>query len=282
MYQPLLIKEEQYHIDLNGLAEFDEHWHSEIEIIYCYSGRGYIKVNGRDICLGANQAVFIASGEKHEILGSDEGSEILVLEMGYIFLGKEFSKLSELEFYPEVLDLQEKRYFDLKESLDCIVRIKKRDMQTESDIWNEKGRLFLLAAVIAEKVPSKRQISPERRRRLKGIMDIQPVIEYIQSYYTQPITVMEAAQIVGYEPNYFCRRFKEATQHSFHSYLNNYRIMVARNLIHANQYTLGEIGEMVGIPEQKSFSRIFRQKMGQSPTEYRKQYEKLKAAEDHS
>ena len=58
---------------------------------------------------------------------------------------------------------------------------------------------------------------------------------------------------------------------SFYQYLSSYRISVACSLLTESKETIADIGEIVGIPEPKTFGRLFKKTVGISPGEYRKQ-----------
>ncbi len=58
-------------------------------------------------------------------------------------------------------------------------------------------------------------------------------------------------------------------------YLNRVRLEQARQLLTATDKPVGEIGHLVGIPDQGYFARLFRKQVGQSPLAYREKHRSL-------
>ena len=86
--------------------------------------------------------------------------------------------------------------------------------------------------------------------------------------------VREAAALSGYEEKSFCRSFREVTGRTFHRYLNETRVAAAKRLlsedaVFGSARTVAAIGEAVGFPEPKTFSRVFLAVTGKTPAAYR-------------
>ncbi len=269
MYQPLLVGKQDYLVLLGKLDPFASHWHSEIEIFYCLSG--YIDINLDGICerVQKGSALLVESCVSHEILSCSEDGNFLVIEMGTSFLGINYTEFTGLRFPSRIINLNEEAMCELKALFDRLAELQKSKPDGQNP-WEEKGILFLIADAILKKIPSHRHISAQKKQKLKKISNIYPLIEYVRQNYMNNITIAQAADVVGYDRNYFCKCFKEATGTSFHDYLNRYRVTLAQNIIRSEDIPLGKVGEMVGIPEPKSFSRIFKAKTGILPNEYKK------------
>ena len=94
-------------------------------------------------------------------------------------------------------------------------------------------------------------------------------MDYIASHYMNDISIEEIAGITGYGKSLFCKKFKCATQTSFHKYLNLCRIDKACALLADDRLPVARIGEQVGFRDTKTFCRVFKQIMNQTPTAYR-------------
>ena len=73
----------------------------------------------------------------------------------------------------------------------------------------------------------------------------------------------------GYEKTRFCQLFKRAVGVSFHKYLNDRRIEAAKELLSGSELPIQTIAEKTGLPEPKTFSRVFRASENMTPSEYR-------------
>ena len=86
------------------------------------------------------------------------------------------------------------------------------------------------------------------------------------------ITVEEAAAVSGYEKSSFCRSFKNATNATFHNYLNMYRVKKSRVLLTETDDSISAISYRVGFTQHKNFCRLFKELNGVSPSDYRKKH----------
>ncbi len=103
----------------------------------------------------------------------------------------------------------------------------------------------------------------------KSIKVIDTAKVYIQKNYNKDISLDEVSREVNISPYYFSKLFKDETGEGFVEYLTNIRIMKAKELIAANEYSMKEICQMVGYTDPNYFSRAFKKKVGVTPTEYK-------------
>jgi two-component system, response regulator YesN len=94
-------------------------------------------------------------------------------------------------------------------------------------------------------------------------------LHYINSHYTEKITLEEAAEHAGLSPAYFSKIFKEEMNCSFTHYINRIRVDHAKTLLRTTPCTLVEIAGLVGFEDQSYFSRVFKNIAGISPGRYR-------------
>ncbi|HHW49791.1 MAG TPA: response regulator [Clostridiaceae bacterium] len=102
----------------------------------------------------------------------------------------------------------------------------------------------------------------------KKIIDI--VKKYIADHYADEINLVDAANLVHLNPNYFSVLFKKETGTNFIDYVINYRMNIARELLKNINYNISEVADMVGYKDPKYFSKTFKKIVGVNPVEYRK------------
>ena len=95
-------------------------------------------------------------------------------------------------------------------------------------------------------------------------------LQYIEEHYCDPITVGEIAAHLGINRSYLHRVFKSLTGVSIQSYLLDYRIRQACILLRSTDLSVRVIAHSVSFIDPLYFSRIFRQKVGISPSQFRK------------
>lgn len=92
--------------------------------------------------------------------------------------------------------------------------------------------------------------------------------QYIGQYYQQEISLQSISSLVHLSKNYFANLFKKEMGESFLEYLTRIRIEKAMTLL-TGELKTADIGHLVGIPDPKYFSKVFKKITGLSPSEYR-------------
>ena len=97
---------------------------------------------------------------------------------------------------------------------------------------------------------------------------IDRIKEYIGINYHEALTVQNLSDYVHLSPNYLGKMFYLHTGEYLKDYINTVRMENAGRLLLTRQYQVSEVAEMVGIADQRYFSRVFKKTFGCSPTEY--------------
>src|SRR5262245_18521698 len=93
--------------------------------------------------------------------------------------------------------------------------------------------------------------------------------DLIDSGYAEPIDLDAMARAAGYSKFHFARSFQAAYGETPAAYLTRRRIERAKTLLRGANLSVTEVCFMVGFESLGSFSRIFRQHVGSSPSAYR-------------
>ena len=104
---------------------------------------------------------------------------------------------------------------------------------------------------------------------IKAMEKIVPVIEFIDSNYTEHLELETFSRVLNLNEYYFCRLFKKATGSTVTDYLNFVRICKAEKLIAKGESSILEIADAVGFSSVSYFNRIFRKYHSCSPSYYR-------------
>lgn len=88
----------------------------------------------------------------------------------------------------------------------------------------------------------------------------------------QAISLEQLVAEFGLSPRSFIRRFKEATGQAPIQYLQNLRLEKAKHLLESSQISFEQITYQVGLQDANSFRKLFKQRLGITPKEYRKQF----------
>ena len=107
----------------------------------------------------------------------------------------------------------------------------------------------------------------EENVRLPIIKDT--VEKYIKTHFAENLSMHELACVMNYSDAYFCKIFKQCFKVNFTTYLANYRIEQAKQLLENPLISIKEIGKACGYTDSNYFARVFKHTTAMTPTEYR-------------
>lgn len=101
---------------------------------------------------------------------------------------------------------------------------------------------------------------------------IEQVLRYIKDNYREKISVEDIAKHAHLSSSRLFAAFKKQMSVSPISFLNNYRMSIAAQLLQGTSKPVRQISEEVGIDDAIYFNKIFKKHYQMSPTEYRNCY----------
>ncbi len=96
------------------------------------------------------------------------------------------------------------------------------------------------------------------------------IVDYINSNYSQKITLSSLSKIFYLNPSYISRSFKDKISISFSEYLRAVRIKEACLLLETTDFNLSEIAEKTGFSDSSDLCRSFKELMNTTPKKYKK------------
>lgn len=256
------------------------HWHKEIEIIYSLKGVTTIGVDSEIISLKSGEIYFFASGQPHYFLPSQNSIRLVYQFDLSIFDAKKIGYSNQClasifeqrqpwsAFWPNAV---RKKVVDLLDYLFI-------SWQNHSNV-SILGNLYLLLAIFENEI-SKNSMSRtniknySKTKYIEIIRRLNLIYDYIENNYQNNLTLDEIASVVGFNPQYFTRFFKENTGTTFLRFLNDYRLMQASYILVEEQIPMGEVAERCGFSSVKTFHHAFKNYANISPLQYRKEKQK--------
>lgn len=98
---------------------------------------------------------------------------------------------------------------------------------------------------------------------------IKTMMEFIAVHYHEKLTLKQIADSSFISVRECCRCFNETLGQSPFTYLMDYRLRKACDLLAHTRLTITEIGNACGFDSSSYFGKVFREKFGYSPREYR-------------
>jgi len=99
---------------------------------------------------------------------------------------------------------------------------------------------------------------------------VRKALECIQMNYMNDLNVNKLAEYVNLNRSYLCSVFKKILNTSPQTYIAQYRMNKACELLKNQTYSISDISLMVGYKDYAVFQRYFKKTIGTSPNQYRK------------
>lgn len=104
--------------------------------------------------------------------------------------------------------------------------------------------------------------------------------EYVEDHYQEPeLSLDQVCNALGVSNSYFSSAFKKETGTPFISYLTQYRMQKAEQLLLSTKEKNYAIARSVGYQDANYFSYVFKKQFGMSPSRYRTQHAKENSGE---
>lgn len=97
---------------------------------------------------------------------------------------------------------------------------------------------------------------------------IEQAIHLIVEASHEDLSLMDVARTVHMSRATFCRHFRRLTGKTFVEFLNDVRLDHARRLLVEGSMSIGQTAGEAGFSNLSHFNRLFRKRMGQTPTAY--------------
>ena len=91
----------------------------------------------------------------------------------------------------------------------------------------------------------------------------------IHEFYADGITLNEIADRLSLTQEYLGTQFHKELGENFSTYIRNYRLAKAKEMLIGTQLKQYEISEKVGYADAKYFARVFKKSLGSSPRDFR-------------
>ncbi|CAM1373156.1 AraC family transcriptional regulator [Tenacibaculum xiamenense] len=254
-----------------GKFFFDKlHEHDEIQISRIVTGRGTALV-GNAIHEYKEGDIFVIGSNQPHIFKAEAFSERESFMQSLFFTKHSFGKeLFELDDFNEV------NSFFLNAQSGFVVESGKEELFSHFDLL-AKGSDFdrfliffnvlgLLSKVKIKKLSSfiyNKEYSDNEGKRMRNIID------FTLGNYHKKIDLVDVAEVSNLTVNAFCRYFKQRTNKTYFTFLNEIRIDKACKLLKNKECLITEISEMAGFKNLSNFNRKFKELKKMTPSEYR-------------
>jgi AraC-like DNA-binding protein len=255
------------------------HYHPELELIFCISGRGTNFVGnairsieeGEILLFGSNLPHTRQRDKVYYESNIDLNPESIVIQFRGDFLGETFFQIQE---FIHIYDLMERALRGLKFYGNTIVSVSKM-------LYSLKGldrtqSILALLAILNELAKSNEYIFLNSPTYINTVHEryaqrINSVYEYTITNFRNPIELTQVAQLTNLSISAFCRYFKKITRKSYFEYLTEVRIGYACKLLSDKKLDIGQIAYESGFNNLSNFNKLFKKLMKFTPREYQRE-----------
>ncbi len=264
------------------------HWHPEIEIIIMNHGEAEILTDDQQIRLHAGQGILLNQNIMHSIQPVNDQPNCTMYSVVFnptFLLDNAESFLSEKYLTPvinsaslRVVELYEgdnwqEQVLDITNSIIAANLVKRYGYELTiksylCQLWN----LFL--EKVMPQSTSHRKTTDKQHTISLDETRVKSAILYIQEHFHEQITLDELATSIHLSKSECCRCFKRTLQTTPIEFLMKYRILQATTLLQQNApeaQSMSELAFSVGFNNASYFNKVFRQYLGCTPSEYKKQ-----------
>ena len=250
---------------------YEIHDHSAVEVLLTIDGTVTYTVEDTVYQVRKGEVLIIPPDTPHS-LSMEEGSS------RYLFLFEPDAIMSMRDI--KSIAMYFNKPFHLRDGSEAHVRIRElllraRDAYEKREMmWNTVcySCILRIYATLGQQY-----LSGVRPRTDDGLrnMDsevITAVMTYINNHYREELSLEDVARFAGFSRYYFSRSFKRQTGYSFKDYLCQKRLQVAMDLLIRTNHSMRDVAIESGFGSVATFNRVFREKKGCTPTQYRAIY----------
>ena len=111
--------------------------------------------------------------------------------------------------------------------------------------------------------------STEESDRKKLSPEIEKAVNYICEHLTEELNLEMLSGIVGFEKNYFLRKFKKQTNRTPIEYIREKRLEKAKGLLRYSDMNISQVALATGFKSVHYFSKVFLKCIGKGPMSYK-------------
>lgn len=260
------------------------HRHSYIQINYVKRGSGYHIINNKKIEIIKGDIFIMPPYVPHVIIPDENKNlEIVEFEFSSNFVLPEQTHNDTSESYIDfaylepfmVVEEELKPRFNLDEKMQNDVEAILKEVLDEYN--NARPGYILIAKALLLKllVITGRAFSSDiKGTETEAILNkyksgVTKACDFIKDNYSKELTLDKIASEINYSKSYFCYLFKAVTGKNYVEYLNEIRILHAKELLRNTDKNITDISFEVGYKTIANFNKYFKQITGITPSKYR-------------
>ena len=138
--------------------------------------------------------------------------------------------------------------------------------------YYEASNSGLIASLLTEMITIPKTSRRKRASRTSMDEKLDEILHYLQTHFTENITLEDLSEMFYISKYYLSREFKKKYGEGINSCINLFRINRGKELLRFTDKSIHEISEMCGIPDTNYFIKLFKSAENMTPSEYRQKW----------
>jgi AraC-like DNA-binding protein len=229
-------------------------------LIYCVDGKGWLKMNDREVDINAGQFLIVPAHMRHRY-GSDESDPWSIYWLH--FKGKSSAS------YADLLCRQGTQYASFINFSDERIRLFNTMYKTLEGGYSTDnlGYISMCLGYFLSSFCYPDMFQAPFNKDEKDAIDIS--IDFMQENLHNSLSLQALAAEVHISPSHYSALFKKKTGYPPLEYFNHIKVQKACQYLQFTTLQVKEIAYKLGINDPYYFSRFFSNIMGMSPLDYR-------------
>jgi len=253
---------------------YPDHWHTAMEIILGINEHYECVAAGESYTIEPGDIMIIPGGVLHSLRPArDCNGFVYFLSLDFLEKIPSAAGIKEVLGHPIFLTRTESPTLHL--AVTTLLEQMRGAYFSENDLRELLVDSLLLQMV--ERLASHKRSEPDgshsrvdKQQEYRTIFS--GVAQYIDEHYAEPLCIEDVAANFGLSKYYFSRLFKKYLHCPFNEFLTLRRLKAAEVMLMQPELSIADIAYSSGFGSNSSFSRLFHEHRGCSPSEYRKAF----------
>lgn len=255
------------------------HWHYEYEFVFVMKGSVKVNVVPEPVILQEGEFVLLNSKLMHEVQKTEKENIVLFVQISHrLFqLDENTDRIVFFHMGRGECETEEKRtYARFARKIALLGYTAEKQRKDKKIRFRTKALLYdLVADCFDIFIYDIRQNSVNTNEIVNSRLEM--LIQYVEENFQNEYVLQMMSSTLGLSEKSIHRQLKSGVGLSARELVAECRIKEARKMLKYTDKPISVIADLVGFNSDKTFYRIFKQQMGMTPSEYRKEGEKLNA-----
>lgn len=261
-----------YHLELSPSKSGCEDVHDFPEIIYIQEGKNTVYIDDSPYEIKAGEMIIYAPGSRHHIPKyNDSTAYIISFSVEWKHLPRLYNKVIRLEKTEKLLisKIVEEGVKSFKKPLDINTRgMVQKDDVSEFELQEIKKQIELFLLNVYKSVTNQKESIKNSVSKNVSREDFSAAVNFLKEHLHEMLTLSQIAEGCSVSISKLKAVFKENCDSSPINYFIDLKLKEAKRLIKESTLNFTEIAELLGFNSLHYFSRLFKERVGMTPSEY--------------